>query len=38
MKKNNKIPFKRILQQLKADLIWKDFYRGVTLTYTWLAN
>jgi hypothetical protein len=38
MKKNNKIPFKRILQQLKADLIGKDSYRGVTLTYAWLAN
>ncbi|MGH2647629.1 MAG: hypothetical protein ACRDE8_08685, partial [Ginsengibacter sp.] len=24
--------------QLKADLIGKDSYRGVTLTYTWLAN
>ena len=34
----NKIPFKRILQQLKADLIGKDSYRGVTLTYAWLAN
>jgi hypothetical protein len=38
MKKKNKIPFKRILQQLKADLIGKDSYRGVTLTYAWLAN
>jgi hypothetical protein len=38
MKNNNKIPFKRILQQLKADLIGKDSYRGVTLTYAWLAN
>ena len=24
--------------QLKADLIGKDSYRGVTLTYSWLAN
>ena len=38
MNNNNKIPFKRILQPLKEDLIWKDFYRGVTLNYTWLAN
>ena len=38
MKIENKIPFKRILQQLKADLIGKDSYRGVTLTYAWLAN
>ena len=38
MKKNKKIPFKRILQQLKADLIGQDSYRGVTLTYAWLAN
>ncbi|MEO8884839.1 MAG: hypothetical protein ABI367_02180 [Mucilaginibacter sp.] len=27
-----------VLKQLKADLIGKDSYRGVTLTYTWLAN
>lgn len=27
-----------ILRQLKADLIGKDSYRGVTLTYSWLAN
>lgn len=27
-----------ILKQLKADLIGKDSYRGVTLTYSWLAN
>ncbi|APZ45242.1 hypothetical protein BW723_02550 [Polaribacter reichenbachii] len=29
---------KNILQQLKADLIGKDSYRGITLTYAWLAN
>jgi len=29
---------KRVLQQLKADLIGKDSYRGVTLTYSWMAN
>lgn len=28
----------KILQQLKADLIGKDSYRGITLTYAWLAN
>jgi hypothetical protein len=38
MKKNYKISFKRILKQLQADLIGKDSYRGVTLTYAWLAN
>ncbi|TKC07071.1 P-loop NTPase family protein [Pedobacter frigoris] len=27
-----------IIQQLKKDLIGKDSYRGVTLTYSWLAN
>lgn len=27
-----------IRQQLKADLIGKDSYRGVTLSYSWLAN
>ena len=27
-----------ILQQLKYDLIGKDSYRGVTFTYSWLAN
>lgn len=32
------ITFKRILKQLKADLIGKDSHRGVTLTYAWLAN
>ena len=34
----NTIPIKNILRQLKADLIGKDSYRGVTLTYSWLAN
>lgn len=29
---------KYILQQLQFDLIGKDSYRGITLTYTWLAN
>jgi hypothetical protein len=29
---------KVIWAQIKADLIGKDSYRGVTLTYTWLAN
>jgi hypothetical protein len=29
---------KDILRQLKYDLIGKDSYRGVTLTYSWLAN
>lgn len=29
---------KDIVRQLRADLIGKDSYRGVTLTYTWLAN
>ena len=38
MKKNRNISSKRILQQLKADLIGKDSHRGVTLTYAWLAN
>jgi hypothetical protein len=38
MKKNNKIPFKRILQQLKAALVAKDSYRDVPLTYAWLAR
>ena len=38
MKNSNSISTKRILQQLKADLIGKDSHRGVTLTYAWLAN
>ena len=29
---------KQILGQLKRDLIGKDSHRGVTLTYSWLAN
>lgn len=29
---------KKIVEQLKADLIGKDAYRGVTLSYAWLAN
>jgi hypothetical protein len=29
---------KAIVAQLKKDLIGKDSYRGVTLTYAWLAN
>lgn len=29
---------KQILAQLKRDLIGKDAYRGVTLTYAWMAN
>lgn len=32
------LPFSLIVQQLKADLIGKDSYRGITLTYAWLAN
>lgn len=32
------IPRKAVWKQLKADLIGKDSYRGVTLTYAWLAN
>lgn len=38
MEKAKNISVQRILQQLKADLIGKDSYRGVTLTYAWLAN
>ncbi len=33
-----RITLKDVLKQLKADLIGKDSYRGVTLTYSWLAN
>lgn len=33
-----RITLKDILKQFKADLIGKDSYRGVTLTYSWLAN
>lgn len=32
------IQLKFILEQLTFDLIGKDSYRGVTLTYAWLAN
>jgi len=32
------INLQRVLKQLKADLIGKDSYRGVTLTYSWMAN
>lgn len=32
------IPLSTILKQLKDDLIGKDSHRGVTLTYSWLAN
>ena len=34
----NQITSLDLFNQLKADLIGKDSYRGVTLTYTWLAN
>ncbi len=33
-----KISGRDILRQLRYDLIGKDSYRGVTLTYSWLAN
>lgn len=36
--KKKKIGFKQIIGQLKEDLIGKDSYRGVTFTYSWLAN
>ena len=32
------IPAKEIWQQLKQDLIGKDAFRGITLSYAWLAN
>ncbi|MFZ4797898.1 MAG: DnaA ATPase domain-containing protein [Bacteroidia bacterium] len=32
------IQVKFVIQQLEYDLIGKDSYRGVTLTYSWLAN
>lgn len=38
MRKPKNIPAKAVLKQLKADLIGKDSYRGITLTYAWLAN
>jgi len=34
----SRITGRQVLQQLKADLIGKDSYRGVTLSYSWLAN
>jgi hypothetical protein len=34
----NFINRKAVMAQLRADLIGKDSYRGVTLTYSWLAN
>lgn len=34
----NILPFRIWSAQLKRDLIGKDSYRGVTLTYAWLAN
>ncbi|CAM1348634.1 hypothetical protein [Tenacibaculum insulae] len=34
----SKIKRKTILNQFKKDLIGKDSHRGVTLTYSWLAN
>jgi hypothetical protein len=34
----SQIKWKHIFRQLKADLIGKDSYRGITLTYAWLAN
>jgi len=36
--KPTNLSFSSIGKQLKADLIGKDSYRGVTLTYSWLAN
>ena len=34
----NYVNRKAIVAQLKSDLIGKDAYRGVTLSYSWLAN
>ena len=34
----NSIAFLQIWKQIMADLIGKDSYRGVTLSYSWLAN
>lgn len=34
----NRIGLKQVTKQLKADLIGKDSYRGITQTYAWLAN
>ncbi len=33
-----RLTLKDVLHQLKEDLIGKDSYRGVTLTYAWMAN
>lgn len=33
-----KISSRKVLAQIKYDLIGKDSYRGVSLTYSWLAN
>lgn len=33
-----RMPWSTIWNQLKLDLIGKDSYRGITLTYAWLAN
>lgn len=33
-----RITVRDVFKQVKADLIGKDSYRGVTLTYSWLAN
>ncbi len=33
-----RITVKDVFKQVKADLIGKDSYRGVSLTYSWLAN
>ncbi len=38
MKKINTLSSARIRQQLKYDLIGKDSYRGITLSYAYLAN
>ncbi|TAG09751.1 MAG: ATP-binding protein [Sphingobacteriia bacterium] len=38
MKKTNTLSSARIRQQLKYDLIGKDSYRGITLSYAYLAN
>ena len=38
MKPQTPVSAKRISMQLKYDLIGKDSYRGVTLSYAYLAN
>jgi hypothetical protein len=35
---NNTFTAKMIFRQILNDLSGKDAYRGVTLTYTWMAN